>query len=281
MTKTKLLLLSLCFLINCVAHAKPAAVIFDLDDTLFDVSCRKAEVSHQLGVQWRLPRLAALRLEETDYFCAGSLKNAGIEEASLVNRICGDEKGDGWKTSPWGRLFLSGSFLKYDCLLPGSVEFVNRVTRKTGAILIYLTARTQETQEADTWRELEYHSFPVEKEKALLVTRPSGASGSDAEFKRGLVRSLATRFELIGAFDDSRSNANMLRQELPPDAPVVRPVRDVSERTGVSDGVEQITNYYFNSGGSSAEASANASQLESILRRLRQMPCDTAKAEDL
>jgi len=264
---------------------KKTAVIFDVDDTLVDTNYRTLDILQKAGRDLKIDQLIELEYPRVDFFCSVTVKNTGINDAILLENLCGHFDPDPNKNtltqSIWGREFYSNpKKLHFDHVMAGAPEFVNRVLEETGAQIIYLTGRNEELLRQGTEEELGYYGFPgfgkSSSKCAKLVMKPKSFLSDDASFKKLIIAKLQQQGILIlAAFDDSASNANALRELLPMNVPVIRPNRNVADSSRNKSGIEQITNYYFNAWvdpvSGVREVKSNENQLTNIIQQAVQV----------
>lgn len=260
-------------------------IIYDLDDTLFDTAFRSLYVLHRIGMELGIEELQRLEYTQVSFYCDETLQNVGLNDPVLIEDICGhydsDPKNNTLKKSKWGQIFFGdSSSIHYDRPLPGAKEFVERTMNETGATIIYLTARFEQTQGKGTKRQLEFYGFPGFRRNtsdcANLIMRPTVTMYPDSQFKEVVLKDLLQNGVVIAAFDDLVSNANMFRRVLPSKVPVIRPNRNILDTKKLNGGIEQITNYIHNVAidkhGKSRIVAPNQQQLSDVLYRAKQIP---------
>jgi len=238
-----------CFTTTFALAAKPGAIVFDLDDTLFDTNFRTLEILHEIGATHvpQLSQLVTLEYPQVNFFCSVTCRNAGISDAGLIDEVCGNPGKGTLETALWGQKFFSPDYLKYDHVISGAPTFVARAKQETGASIIYLTGRSGKDNRKATEAQLRYFGFPNPGEDGtVLILKGPQDSPSDLVYKTVALDELLQNYRIIGALDDSKDNANMFRSKLASSIPVIRPNRNVADRAGLSPGISQITTYYYN-----------------------------------
>lgn len=253
------------------------AIIFDLDDTLVDVSYRTHEILREVGATIPgLEGLLRLSVSDIDFDCGVSVKNAGLDDAA-VKAVC---RTPSFKASPWGsRFFENAAYIKYDHVMPGATRFLERLKSELKVELIYLSGRDENATGAATRKQVDYFGFPGGVVITQPTPAPSAPSVPDDQFKLDRLKALQTQgYNIIAAFDDKFENAEMFRANLEASVPVVRPHKNILDRLNVktgktlADGIEQITDYTVNvswSGSGPKSFESNSKHLSDILNRAR------------
>ena len=271
--------------INC---DEKRAVIFDIDDKLVDTFYRTLHILLKAGKELHLNALIELEYPKVDFFCSVTVKNAGIKDPALLEKICGhfdpDPRKNTMYQSVWGKSFYSDpEELHFDHVMAGAPDFVNRIMKETDAKIIYVTGRSEEQQTQGTIEELAYYGFPGfngdQSACASLVMKPQSYLGDDTSFKKAITIALQqTGVTILAAFDDSASNANMFRDIFPAKVLVVRPNRNVADTAKNRPGIEQITNYYLNATVDAKtgvrSVSSNEDQLTDMIQRAIRIDTD-------
>lgn len=233
------------------------AVIFDIDDTLVDTNYRTLAILQQIGIEQSIPPLETLEIGNVDFFCSVTLKNTGVGDPGLTEKICGHFDPDPTKntmnSSLWGKAFFSDSrMIRFDHVIAGAPQFVESISEKARAKVIYLSGRNQETLKQGTIEELTHYGFPGFRRNtsdcAQLILKPKSFSGDDTAFKTIVAKDLIDRlgYTIVAAFDDQAPNANAFRALLPVSAPVIRPNRNVLDDAKNAPAIDQISSYYYN-----------------------------------
>lgn len=250
-------------------------VIFDIDDTLVDTNYRTQEILHEVGAELGLPELMALTFDKTDYFCSKSVQNAGLSDPGVASKVCGDFAAGTQASSPWGRRFFSSAYLRFDHVIAGAPQFVDRVQAETGADIVFLTGRSEAAMGEGTRAQLAYYGF-LDKPGRTLITKGDAAQ-ADVEHKRSQVRRLAQQYCIVGSFDDSKSNNAMFAQELGASVPLVQPQRVLSAGDLSAASPVRITNYFYDVQSGPAGAAptpvANSARLDGIIAALKSVRC--------
>jgi len=249
MIKILTIVISILSLANA-AFAKPSAVIIDVDDTLMDTRGRTREILLGVGRENNIRELATLELEKTHFSCHKTCANAGMSDEKLIFKVCGDPKGDTESDSLWGRhFFLNADFLRYDHVMPGSVDFMKKMVNEMPVHVIYLSGRKEKNMLQTTKEQLAFHHFPIAKGEdkftSEFILKPESAV-NNVEFKKQVINNLKTKYNIVFAIDDNLKNVNLFREMLNKNAVVVRLNHDVTDVNGMKNNIQQITNFYFN-----------------------------------
>jgi hypothetical protein len=218
--------------------AAPAAVVFDLDGTLFDVSHRTLgilrEWLNQQGDTRRYPRALVRRVEAIDichigYSLAHAFENAGLDirDQDVADLLQAAEKF-------WRKRFFDGKTLvDLDRPVEGAASFVHAVANEAVHVC-YLTGRDHRGMAEGTRRQLENHGFPVD-DATFLLKRDH--EQEDHIYKQEAFRALAERWTVVGNFENEYVNIGHMAPEAPRAVHVVldtqhsgRPVPDLPMR---------------------------------------------------
>lgn len=214
-------------------HQTPV-VVFDIDDTLLDTRFRTARIFGELALhptfRTQYPqdsdRLLRIRPTQVQYSTETTLIRAGITHPAVIAEI----------VNYWKMRFFSDFYAAEDIQLPDAARYVRQLHR-SGAIIVYLTGRPQETMRLGTQTALQRWRFPLDQRTALLM-KPDAAM-EDLVFKRGAMNEIARMGTVIGVFENEPANLNLLSSRFPeadlffvdtihspkPDAPDLRSVR--------------------------------------------------------
>ena len=256
-------------------HAKEAAIIIDIDDTLMDTTGRFQEILLEVGSEHNIPQLTTLEAAQIQPgHCWMTCGNVGLNQR-LIKQICGDPTDDTTSDSFWGKkFFLEPSYLQYDYVIPGSTIFITRLRNELPVHIVYLSGRMEKYLLDGTIKQLEYHNFPLSKTgdkfSTTIILKPENVN-NNMEFKKQVIARLQDKYHIIAAIDDNLRNVNMFREMLSKDAIVIRLNHDVSDSNGMEANIVQITNFSFNVHGKGAakDRSSNQTQLEKIFQRLK------------
>ncbi|OGQ92400.1 MAG: hypothetical protein A2284_09120 [Deltaproteobacteria bacterium RIFOXYA12_FULL_61_11] len=273
----------LMFLVEASAVERPHAVIFDLDDTIFDTNCRTLAVLQEVGRELDLKPLQNLTYEQVDYYCKTTVERTGLKDPALLETICGDPKQGTLTTSEWGkRFFRDPAFLQHDCIMPGAVDFVASIAERLDAVVLYLSGRSAEALGEGTEAQLAHHRLygyttgALDTTLARIYFKPDADTSEDDAFKRQQLAKIRKQFVIRAVFDDSRRNVNMFRTELPDIIPIIRPIRNILTRDDEAPGILRITNYLYDctlgDDGRVAVVSSNQALLKDLLNEIVATP---------
>ena len=194
---------------------KPAAIVFDLDGTLFDVGYRTLFIVHdfiqtfgpQVDNENVISKLRSMEYGHLGYSLAHAMENLGLDmRSSEVNRVFEELE------IFWRKKFFDGiTFVKHDRCMEGAVEFVNVFCEK-GVKIFYLTGRFKKIMEPGTWQQLSQFGFPTQN--STLVTKPN-AREDDLEFKRRSFQEIAQSHRVIGNFENEYCNLGAMVPHAP------------------------------------------------------------------
>lgn len=207
----------------------PAALIFDLDDTLLSTRERRIAALNYVGRARALQHIPHIR-------CLATLTPAtapmeyGIDHAL---RQCQIAPADAPTIhAAWYTRFLSAAGLYQRGKLlstprRGAVTAVKRAVAK-GYHVIYLTGRHHDPAHHDSLRrgtidELSTYGFPLGKEAELIMkTAPHSAQTpplvrmiNDAVYKEQTIAALKRQYTLKATFDDGVKNVAVFQRALP------------------------------------------------------------------
>lgn len=175
--------------------------VFDLDNTLFDVTPRSQKILYQLAAQWQhqwpqeCEALHAVPLKATDW---------GIEPLmprleQKLGRPLGEEFARLLFKS-WRQLFFKNDFLTHDQPYRGAPEYVQKLHTQ-GVGIQYLTGRHQSNMRGGTIASLQKWGFPVEAEGANVFLKPK-SHYKDDEFKARFLEQLQHPHHLVWFFEN-------------------------------------------------------------------------------
>ena len=154
-----------------------ALVVFDLDSTLFDVSPRTQKILGDFTTDstWEkkypesLEALKGVKVLSEDWGLRDLFHRYGMNEhdPEFLNAV----------REYWIERFFSGDYLKHDHPIKGAAAFVKKV-KETGARVVYLTGRDEQSMLEASQMVLATHDFP----KAELCLKPLKGS-DDSLFK--------------------------------------------------------------------------------------------------
>ena len=191
---------------NTQTSQRPAAVVFDLDGTLFDVSHRTLGIMRnwltsreaQDCPPWIERRLVHVELCHMGYSVSHAFENLGLDVRN--QEVCEVlEKVE----RNWRKHFFDGKTLVvFDEPMAGALEFVQKLAAG-GIQICYLTGRDRAGMWTGTLQQLEKHGFPVDPAKLFLKER---TDQDDHEFKESAFARLSQEFEILGNFENEYIN---------------------------------------------------------------------------
>ncbi len=196
-----------------VAATPRALVLFDLDGTLIDNRPRTQAIYRSIALRWRARgQPEASLLEQADVRRLPFSIEASLRELGLADPVLREEA-----LALWRREFFCNRWLHCDARVDGAREFAV-ACRRSGARLIYLTARDAPAMRAGTLRSLEHLGFPLDPSVALRMKRHRAVA--DAEHKRVELRQLRRLGPVVAFFDNEPGHCNDAL-ELCPEAEIV------------------------------------------------------------
>lgn len=169
---------------------RKAAVIFDLDSTLYNVQPRTFEIIRE----WRessqsksygMLREIAMQLSPDDI--QYSLKDTFEAKARQLNYEIHPADTRGLRAF-WTDRFFTSEYLKFDHLYPGALEAVKQIY-DLDLQVIYLTGRESLAMEIGTRNRLMSDGFPMNEEATRMLLR-TDLEGGDLDHKVNALRDL-------------------------------------------------------------------------------------------
>jgi|GEM_PF-798208 len=195
---------------------KNAAVVFDLDGTLFEVSHRtfgilrewlKSSESRRFSASL-LRRVEGIELCHMGYALSQAFENAGLD---VSNKETAELHYSAEKF--WRRKFFDGKALvEFDEPVPGALAFV-RTLAEEGLRICYLTGRDHRGMNVGTLRQLEKHGFPVGEGTSLMLKQNHELE--DHAFKQAAFADLAQRFDVVANFENEYINISHMVPHAP------------------------------------------------------------------
>ena len=194
---------------------KPAACVFDLDGTLFDVGPRT------LGIikEW-LDSESAKQFDETlikkaekinyrhvGYSLSHAFENAGFDmrNQEVMKFFTSIER-------HWKKKFFDGkSLVKYDSMIPNAEKFVRSVMSHDIKI-IYLTGRHFHHMFEGTTEQLKKFNLPYDEKHIFLKKSPFI---EDQIFKSEEIKSISKTYDIVGNFENEYLNLGYMALEAP------------------------------------------------------------------
>jgi len=207
--KQEILQLALNRVNAAVRAGKSPVVIFDLDDTLFKVANRTREILLSYGREKAedsygfLMRIEALPISSMQYSLTDNLTLIGVTDPADVEAI----------NAYWGDRFFTSNWLIHDGLIPGAVDYVNRMAA-VGAKIAYLTGRDVGRMEAGTIARLKSDGFPLDSDQYRTFLKPNWET-EDVIYKEDALRQIREMGQIVACFDNEPRNTNLFKEKLP------------------------------------------------------------------
>lgn len=191
---------------------KKTAVVFDLDSTLFNVSPRTQHIletisDHPFFVEnfpEEVQHLKNVKVVQTDWGIRTAIERSGLKATlGFFERV----------REYWMKHFFSSDFLMIDEPYEGAVEFVNALF-KCGVPVYYLTGRDIDRMGRGTHEVLNKRGFPHNEHFDNVYMKPDQEM-NDAEFKRDILKRMATEFEQIYFFENEPVIIHLIREQVP------------------------------------------------------------------
>ena len=189
-----------------------AAVVFDLDSTLFNVSPRTKWILRELakdpGFQARFAHeaevLSRAEVLPTDWGVREVLVRHALDGSSLEFF---ETVRDYWHTH-----FFASHSLVQDEIYPSANEYVNHLAG-LGAHIMYLTGRSEAAMRQGTLEGLRHWRFPLAAESDLMM-KPLEVE-TDEGFKAEVLQKIVPSFERVWLFENEPVIINEVRKRLP------------------------------------------------------------------
>lgn len=187
-----------------------AAVVFDLDSTLFcmkyrtEAIIRKLLESSEHGALPEAPLLVEkLKVTERDWSVEEIFSRYGLSPKSpFVQRI----------RKYWKEYFFTNHFLHLDRPYAGGVDYVWRL-KKEGASIFYLTGRGQKPMGQGSLDSLKKWNFPLEKPSHLILKQ--NTKKEDALYKMEELKHIQSQFQTVLFFENEPVILNRIASEMP------------------------------------------------------------------
>lgn len=192
-------------------HDKKAprpVVLFDLDDTLFDVRTRNLPIFQAFAadaeMKKRFPeatakleraKLADMRYEANAVFAQLDVRD--IEALETFKAF-------------WKERFFSNACANDD-VFPGAVAYTHRL-HKLGAHIVYMSGRDIPNMKKGTLQALTKRGFPMKN--TTLVLKPE-AKHDDFAFKQDAIAKVKALGTVVAAFENEPRNLNMMGEAFP------------------------------------------------------------------
>ncbi|APJ02606.1 HAD family acid phosphatase [Silvanigrella aquatica] len=193
---------------------KPAACIFDLDGTLFDVGYRtigilKEWLNSEAAANFEqslVQKVAKINYSHVGYSLSHMFENSGFDLrnqqiAALFSSI----------ERVWKRKFFDGeSLVNYDQIINNSNIFVNEIY-KNNIEIFYLTGRYEHSMYNGTLEQLNKFNFPLKEKNLILKANPFA---DDQLFKAEQVRIISEKYEVVANFENEYLNLAYMALEI-------------------------------------------------------------------
>lgn len=190
-----------------------AAVVFDLDSTLYNVQPRTFEIirewresSHSKSYGMLREIAHALTMDDIHY----SLKDTFENKARKMNYEIHPSEARGLR-SFWTDRFFTSEYLKHDHLYPGALDAVKNV-HSEGFHVIYLTGREEATMLHGTRSRLEEDGFPMHGNTTRTILR-TDENGNDLDHKVNALESL--KVPVICSIENEPANLVAMKRTKP------------------------------------------------------------------
>lgn len=216
---------------------KQAAIVFDLDGTLFDVGHRTLGIVKlwlSLNESKHFPeslikKVGSIGFNHIGYSLAHAFENAGLDlrNPDLMELLLTIERF-------WRKKFFDGETLvEFDAVYSGAVDFV-WFCQRMGLKIVYLTGRSHKVMFDGTMKQLNKFGFPVEGVETILKLN---TLTDDAVYKEEAFRTICSKYNVIGNFENEYVNIRGMVQSQPDALHVVvdsqhsgRPTQPLAER---------------------------------------------------
>lgn len=180
---------------------------FDLDSTLINNRPRNAAIMREFA---QSVNEASLSRAGAEHFPTWSASNSmallGLSTTEIERLI------DPYLAF-WEQRFFSSDYCAYDTAIAGASRFV-RAVQASGAFVHYVTGRDEGMREG-TVASLEKLSFPLPDSHKIRLSMNPTKEGSDDDFKRYTLQSIAADSEVLAGFDNEPAHINVYRQVFP------------------------------------------------------------------
>jgi hypothetical protein len=185
-------------------------VVFDLDDTLFDVRTRTLSILHEFAanpeVQAEYPeiadKLAKAALSDMRYDPKGAFDQLGVHDDAVLAK---------WKAF-WAPRFFSDRYCERDDTVAGAAAYAKRLV-DLGARVVYLSGRDIARMQKGTLAGLKTRGLPT-GHKTSLILKPD-AKDDDLVFKKNAFAAIAKMGQVIAAFENEPKNLNAMGEAFP------------------------------------------------------------------
>jgi len=192
-----------------VAAAPGALVVFDLDDTLFSTNDRHLRILREYAdlVAARAPEAAELLRkidrERLRYQIVQTVQEAGLCDAAMVKDL----------RDFWFARFFQNQYLLEDTPVPGAPEYCAQVAAR-GGIVVYVTGRDERMREG-TQSSFTQRGFPAPDEKSVRLLLKPRFDTPDIAFKTEVLSRLKKMGRVAASFENEPLHINLFREAFP------------------------------------------------------------------
>jgi beta-phosphoglucomutase-like phosphatase (HAD superfamily) len=192
-----------------VAAAPGALVVFDLDDTLFSTNDRHLRILREYAdlVEARAPEAAALlraiERERLRYQIVQTVEDAGLKDAALVKDL----------RDFWFARFFQNRYLLEDAPVPGAPAYCAEVAAR-GGVIVYVTGRDERMREG-TESAFARRGFPAPDGGAVRLVLKPRFDTPDLAFKTEVLARLKEMGRVAASFENEPLHINLFREAFP------------------------------------------------------------------
>ena len=149
-----------------VQQTPHAAVVLDLDDTLYCSFFRKAAILREYGYLLNLEAMQQVQPEEANSWDLQNVlaDNLHIDAETIATHIP-------TLVPFWNDRLFSSAYVLLDQPLPGASEFVQKLFA-LGAHIFYVTGRDEVNMRDGTLATLRRDGFPMDRQRSTLICKP-------------------------------------------------------------------------------------------------------------
>lgn len=200
---------SLDAVLDDVASAPGALVVFDLDDTIFTTNDRHLRILREYAdlVSTRDPEAAALLRaidrERLRYQIVETLKESGVTDDALIKDL----------REFWYARFFQNRYLLEDTPIPGAPAYCAEVAAR-GGIVVYVTGRDERMRDG-TEKSFARHGFPEPDGAGVRLVLKPRFDTPDLAFKTEVLGRLAEMGKVAASFENEPIHINLFRGAFP------------------------------------------------------------------
>ncbi len=253
-----------------VRQGRKPVVVFDLDHTIYEAGSRHKAIMLEFARQNRVrysrmeQKVSRWIPDETPYEISGTFDSLGIKEPSERERA----------KRFWVDRFFSNDYVAHDKPIAGALAYVNRI-KKAGAVIVYLTSRTDELMRPGSIESLRTWGYPAPPEHAILMMKPRAFKKSE-DYRRGvnfkgtetIRQSIAAHGEVVALFDNEPDNVNSMARIFPDALTVFLDTKHSTKPIEVETGIPWIQNFRWSWLASPSKGQAGGSA-QRLSRRSR------------